>query len=59
MHFTAMNAVASLLVSGVITFAGGPPIMTENKLQIGRIGVSGGTATSAPRPAGCGQDDVK
>ncbi len=31
-------------VPGVITFAGGLPIMTAGKVQIGGIGVSGGTA---------------
>jgi glc operon protein GlcG len=32
------------LVPGIIAFAGGLPIMTEDKVQIGAIGVSGGTA---------------
>jgi glc operon protein GlcG len=32
------------LVPGVIAFAGGLPIMTEDKMQIGGIGVSGGTS---------------
>jgi glc operon protein GlcG len=32
------------LVSGIIAFAGGLPIMTEDKVQIGAVGVSGGTA---------------
>ena len=31
-------------VPGIITFAGGLLIMTGNKLQIGGIGVSGGTS---------------
>jgi glc operon protein GlcG len=31
-------------VPGVITFAGGLPIMTASKVHIGAIGVSGGTA---------------
>jgi len=31
-------------VPGIITFAGGLPIMTASKVQIGGIGVSGGTA---------------
>ena len=32
------------LVPGIIAFAGGLPIMTEDKVQIGAVGVSGGTA---------------
>jgi uncharacterized protein GlcG (DUF336 family) len=31
-------------VRGVITFPGGLPIMTANKVHIGGIGVSGGSA---------------
>ena len=31
-------------VPGIITFAGGMPVMTGNKVQIGGIGVSGGTS---------------
>jgi glc operon protein GlcG len=31
-------------VPGIITFAGGLPIVTGNKVQIGGIGVSGGTS---------------
>jgi len=29
---------------GIIAFAGGLPVMTDDKMQIGAIGVSGGTS---------------
>ena len=32
------------LAPGIIAFAGGLPIMTEDKVHIGGIGVSGGTS---------------
>jgi Haem-degrading len=32
------------LVPGIVAFAGGLPVMTDDKLHIGAIGVSGGTA---------------
>ena len=38
---------------GIVTFAGGLPIITANNVQIGGIGVSGGTSdrmSSAPKP---------
>jgi Haem-degrading len=38
------------LVPGIIAFAGGLPVMTDDKMHIGGIGVSGGTAD---------QDDVR
>ena len=50
-------------VPGVITFAGGLPIMTANKVHIGGIGVSGGTADQDEDCAKAGldavQDDLK
>ena len=50
-------------VPGIITFAGGVPIMTANKVHIGGIGVSGGTADQDEDCAKAGldavQDDLK
>jgi len=43
-------------VPGIITFAGGLPIMTENKVQIGGIGVSGGTSDQDEDCAKAGLD---
>ncbi len=43
-------------VPGIITFAGGLPIMTGNKVQIGGIGVSGGTADQDEECAKAGLD---
>jgi len=43
-------------VPGIITFAGGLPIMTANKVQIGGIGVSGGTADQDEECAKAGLD---
>ena len=45
-------------VPGVITFAGGLPIMTGGKAQIGGIGVSGGTADQDEESAKAGLDAV-
>ena len=44
---------------GVVTFAGGLPIMTANKVQIGGIGVSGGTSDQDEQCAQAGLDAVK
>jgi uncharacterized protein GlcG (DUF336 family) len=44
------------LVPGIIAFAGGLPIMTEDKVQIGAIGVSGGTADQDET---CAQDGIE
>ena len=50
-------------VPGVIAFAGGLPIMTASKVQIGGIGVSGGTADQDEQCAQAGleaaQDELK
>jgi uncharacterized protein GlcG (DUF336 family) len=45
-------------VPGIITFAGGLPIMTGSKEQIGGIGVSGGTADQDEACAKAGIDAV-
>jgi glc operon protein GlcG len=45
-------------VPGIIAFAGGLPIMTVNKVQIGGIGVSGGTADQDEECAKAGLDAV-
>jgi glc operon protein GlcG len=45
-------------VPGIITFAGGLPIMTVNKMQIGGIGVSGGTSDQDEECAKAGLDAV-
>ena len=47
------------LVPGIIAFAGGLPIMTADKVQIGGIGVSGGTADQDETCAQAGIDAVK
>jgi uncharacterized protein GlcG (DUF336 family) len=44
---------------GIVTFAGGLPIMTANKVQIGGIGVSGGTSDQDEQCAQAGIDAVK
>lgn len=44
------------LVPGIIAFAGGLPIMTADKTQIGGIGVSGGTADQDETCAQAGLD---
>src|ERR1700730_6524733 len=50
-------------VPGVTAFAGGLPIMTADKVQIGAIGVSGGTAdqdeTCAQAGINAAQDELK
>jgi glc operon protein GlcG len=46
-------------VPGVVAFAGGLPIVTEDKVQIGAIGVSGGTADQDETCAQAGLDAVK
>src|SRR6478752_2526119 len=47
------------LVPGIIAFAGGLPIMTDDKMQIGAIGVSGGTADQDETCAQAGIDAAK
>ena len=47
------------LVPGIIAFAGGLPVMTDDKVQIGGIGVSGGTADQDETCAQAGIDAVK
>jgi glc operon protein GlcG len=44
---------------GIVTFAGGLPIMTANKAHIGGIGVSGGTSDQDEQCAQAGLDAVK
>jgi len=44
---------------GIVTFAGGLPIMTANKVQIGGIGVSGGTSDQDELCAQAGLDAIK
>ena len=44
---------------GIVTFAGGLPIITANKVQIGGIGVSGGTSDQDEQCAQAGIDAVK
>ena len=44
---------------GIVAFAGGLPIMTANKVQIGGIGVSGGTSDQDEQCAQAGIDAVK
>ena len=46
-------------VPGIIAFAGGLPVMTADKIQIGAIGVSGGTADQDEECAQAGLDAVK
>jgi uncharacterized protein GlcG (DUF336 family) len=45
-------------VPGIITFAGGLPIMTASKVHIGGIGASGGTADQDEACAKAGLDAV-
>jgi glc operon protein GlcG len=45
-------------VPGLIAFPGGLPIMTGNKIQIGGIGVSGGTADQDEQCAKAGLEGV-
>ena len=47
------------LVPGIVAFAGGLPVMTEDKAHIGAIGVSGGTADQDETGAQAGIDAVK
>jgi glc operon protein GlcG len=47
------------LVPGIVAFAGGLPVMTEDKVHIGAIGVSGGTADQDEMCAQAGIDAVK
>jgi len=47
------------LVPGIIAFAGGLPIMTEDKVHIGGIGVSGGTSDQDETCAQVGIDAAK
>jgi len=44
---------------GIVTFAGGLPIITANIAQIGGIGVSGGTSDQDEQCAQAGMDAVK
>jgi glc operon protein GlcG len=46
-------------VPGVVAFAGGLPVVTEDKVQIGAIGVSGGTADQDELCAQAGLDAAK
>ena len=47
------------LVPGIIAFAGGLPVMTDYKVHIGGIGVSGGTSDQDETCAQAGIDAVK
>jgi hypothetical protein len=47
------------LVPGIIAFAGGLPVMTDDKVHIGGIGVSGGTADQDETCAQAGIDFVQ
>src|SRR3984893_16065017 len=47
------------MVPGIIAFAGGLPVMTEDKMQIGAIGVSGGTADQDETCAQAGIEAAK
>jgi len=47
------------MVPGIIAFAGGLPIMTADKVQIGGIGVSGGTADQDETCAQAGLDGAQ
>jgi glc operon protein GlcG len=47
------------LTPGIVAFAGGLPIMTEDKVHIGGIGVSGGTADQDELCAQAGLDAAK
>jgi glc operon protein GlcG len=46
-------------VPGIIAFPGGLPVMTDDKVQIGAIGVSGGTGDQDETCAQAGIDAVK
>ena len=46
-------------VPGIIAFAGGLPLMTADKMHVGGIGVSGGTADQDEECAQAGIDAVK
>jgi uncharacterized protein GlcG (DUF336 family) len=46
-------------VPGIITFAGGLPIITANKVQMGGIGVSGGTSDQDEQCAQAALDATK
>lgn len=46
-------------VSGIIAFAGGLPIMTADGVQVGAVGVSGGTADEDEQCAQAAIDAVK
>jgi glc operon protein GlcG len=46
-------------VPGIVAFAGGLPVMTDDKAHIGAIGVSGGTADQDETCAQAGIDAVK
>lgn len=46
-------------VPGIIAFAGGLPIITDDKVQIGAVGVSGGTADQDETCAQAGLDAIK
>jgi glc operon protein GlcG len=47
------------LVPGIVAFAGGLPIMAEDKVHIGGTGVSGGTSDQDEICAQAGIDAVK
>lgn len=47
------------LTPGIVAFAGGLPIMTEDKTHIGGLGVSGGTADQDEMCAQAGLDAAK
>jgi glc operon protein GlcG len=47
------------LVPGIVAFAGGLPIMTADKVHVGGIGVSGGTADEDETCAQAGIDAVQ
>ena len=47
------------MVPGIVAFAGGLPIMTEGKMHIGGIGVSGGTSDQDETCAQAGLDAIK
>jgi glc operon protein GlcG len=47
------------LVPGIIAFAGGLPVMTDDKAHVGGIGVSGGTSDQDESCAQAGIDAVK
>jgi glc operon protein GlcG len=47
------------LVPGIVAFAGGLPVMTEDKVHVGGLGVSGGTADQDETCAQAGLDAAK